>query len=174
MVTEIGGAVKLRMLPAAGWVLVVLASALGGYLATQQFVGSRGVSSAPGRAVYFACCGIIPPDPEVIVQSSYRPKTLSFDATGSHYIANATWLEWNSTEAIAHGTVFVNSCSPACAGGKFDKSPVTAKFSGPIFCRSHWFWSRAILHFPDKIPSGEKQDDNVQLIPATSTLCKAA
>jgi hypothetical protein len=64
------------MLPAVGWVLVVLASALGGYLATQQFVGSHGVSppptrdvsSPPRRVVYFACFAIIPPDPEAIPQ----------------------------------------------------------------------------------------------------------
>ena len=166
MVAEVGGAVKLRMLPVAGWVLVVLASTLGGYLATQQFVGSRGVSPAPGHVVYFACCAIIPPDPEALLRSSYRPKFLTFDATGSHYIRDAIWLKWNSTEAIAHGTFFLNTCSPACAGGRFDKSPVTARFTVPVFCRSHWFWSRVLLHFPDAVPSGETQDDNFRLIPA--------
>jgi hypothetical protein len=163
--------VKLRMLPVAGWVLVVLASTLGGYLATQQFVGSRGVNPAPGRVVYFACCAIIPPNPETIRQSTHRPKSLTFDATGSHYIGNATWLEWNSIQAIAHGTFFINTCSPACAGGRFDKSPVTARFTDPVFCRSHWFWSRVLLHFTDAIPSGEAQDENTQLIPSTRNLC---
>jgi hypothetical protein len=174
MVAEVGGAVKLRMLSVAGWVLVVLVSSLGGYLATQQFVGSRGVSPAPGRVVYFACCAIIPPDPDTILQSSYRPKFFTFDATGSHYIKNATWLEWNSADAIAHGTFFINTCSPACAGGRFDKSPVTARFTDPVFCQGHWFWSRVLLHFSDKVPSGEKQDDNISVIPSTSNLCKAA
>jgi hypothetical protein len=123
------GGCEVRILPVAGWMLVVLASTFGGYIATQQFVGSRGVSHAPGRVVYLACCAIVPPDPEAILQSSYRPKSLTIDATGSNYIRNATGLEWDSAEAIAHGTFSPTLCSPACAGGRFGKSLVTARFA---------------------------------------------
>ena len=160
-----------RKLLTAGWALVVLASALGAYLVAQQHFGSHSVSPAPKRVVYFACCGIIPLDPQTGLQSSYRPESLTLDATGSHYIKGVTWLEWNSTEAIARGTAFVNSCNPACVGGRVDKDPVTAKFTAPILCRSHWFWSKVLLHFPRAIPSGEQQDDDFLLVPATSDHC---
>ena len=60
MVTEVGGPVKLRMLPVAGWVLVVLASTLGGYLVGGP-VNSSGVSGCcrevgllPGGLLVFA------------------------------------------------------------------------------------------------------------------------
>lgn len=122
------------------------------------------------RNVYFACCGFVPSNPQADLQNSYRPHTLIFDATGSHVIENATWLEWNSIQAIAYGTASVNSCSPACAGGHFNKDSVVATFSDPLLCHGHWYWSKAVMHFPRGIPVGVTQD-SPWITPPDSQLC---
>jgi hypothetical protein len=115
--------------------------------------------------VYFPCCGLgANQNPRSNLAADYRPRTAGFDATGSHILQNATWQVWNATEAIAVGTAEINSCQPACAGGRYVKAPVTITLSNPIRCRGFWFWSKATWHFPDSIPPGETQDRTENLV----------
>lgn len=116
--------------------------------------------------VYLPCCGLPGPDqnPQAHRAEDYQPRTVSFDATSSHVLQNATWQIWNSSEAVAVGTAAINSCQPACAGGHYNKAPVTVTLSNPRKCGSVWFWSKAVWHFPGVIPPGETQDRAEQIL----------
>jgi hypothetical protein len=110
--------------------------------------------------VYLPCCGLPGPDQKAQIASGedYRPHNVSFDATGSHIVQNATWQIWNSAEAVATGTADINSCEPACAGGRYVKDPVILTLSKPRLCEGTWFWSEVLWHFPAGIPPGETQN----------------
>lgn len=59
-------------------------------------------ASGPGLTVYMPCCGIPGQgqNPQANHARDYRPRTVFFDATGSHVLENATWQVWNFTEAM--------------------------------------------------------------------------
>jgi hypothetical protein len=126
------------------------------------------LSQVPGPVltVYLPCCAIPGRDqnPTADHGEDYRPRTVSFDATGSHVLQNASWPVWNATEAIAVGTAAINSCEPACAGGRYNYAPVTVTFSEPRKCGRYTFWSEAVWHFPDSIPPGEIQDQTDDIL----------
>jgi hypothetical protein len=115
-----------------------------------------------GLIVYVPCCGLGMQDQNLA--ADYRPRTWSVDATGSHVLQNATWKVWNDTEAIGVGTAAINSCEPACAGGRYYHEPAVVTLSDPQKCGDSWFWSKAVWHFPDGIPPGEKQDQTMGLL----------
>jgi hypothetical protein len=89
----------------------------------------------------------------------YRPSTTLFDASGAHLLTNFTWQVWNSAGAIGTGTAEVQTCNPTCAGSGYNKAAVTVTLRDPMKCGTTWFWSRAVWHFPEKILSGEKQNE---------------
>ena len=111
--------------------------------------------------VYLPCCGL--PGSQQNLQANaamdYRPSKTFFDASGAHVLTNFTWQVWNSAGAIGTGTAEVQTCNPTCTGSSYDNAPVTVTLRDPMKCGTTWFWSKAIWHFPEKIPSGEKQND---------------
>lgn len=134
-------------------------------LATACNAGS-GTHQSTQSIIYLPCCGIPGPkqDPQANRVQDYRPRTVSFDATGSHVLQNATWQVWSATEAIAVGTAEINSCEPACAGGRYYEDPVIVTLSEPQKCDGSWFWSKAVWHFPDGIPPGEKRNQTWSIL----------
>jgi hypothetical protein len=163
--------------------VVFTAASLAASLATELIAGIWGIiDTAIGNAdhlitleasgpaiVYLPCCGIpgLDQEPQAANQAEdYRPRTVPFDATGSHVLQNATWQIWNSTEAVAVGTAAINSCEPACAGGHYITAPVTITLSVPRKCGNYWFWSKAVWHFPGRIPPGERQDQAQDILVA--------
>lgn len=154
---------------AAGSLAVVVATAsavagCGSHPAADSHTGvNHGVSSSvPTRIVYLPCCGLSgsQQDERSIQVQDYRPRMIALDATGSHMLQDMSWQVWNSVEAVGTGTADVDTCTPSCAGGILDKAPVTVTLSMPQECDGKWFWSQAVLHFPDSISPGEIRSDN--------------
>jgi hypothetical protein len=112
--------------------------------------------------VYLPCCAV--PIQDQNLAEDYRPRTWTNDVSGNFSLQNLTWQTWNGKEAIADGTAAINSCEPACAGGRYDYDPVVVTLSQPQECSQSWFWSKAVWHFPDGIPPGETQDVTRSLI----------
>ena len=148
-------------------VLTGLQSAIDSGIYWRNYRIALSQTSSPGLIVYFPCCGLPGSDqhPQANLSEDYRPRTATFDATGSHVLENATWQVWNATEAVAVGTAAINSCEPACAGGHYNYVPATITLSAPRRCNSYWFWSTAIWHFPDNVPAGETQNQSMNILP---------
>lgn len=124
---------------------------------TYQIIVTRAGPQSQGRIVYLVCCAV--PVQDQNLAADYRPTSWTNDVSGNFSLENLTWQVWNDTEAIADGTAGINSCEPACAGGRYNFDPVVVTLSDPRKCGQSWFWSKSVWHFPDGIPPGGTQDE---------------
>lgn len=138
------------------------AGCVGHPIADSQTGANHGISSNSAiPVVYLPCCGLRASLQNVRINyaQDYRPKMAALDATGSHVLQRMSWQVWNSIEAIGTGTADIDTCESACAGGSYVTAPVMVTLFKPQECGGKWFWLRAALHYPQKIPPGEIRNE---------------
>ncbi len=50
-------------------------------------------------------------------------------ADGNYGFSHLSWMDWGAPTAYAHGTLFVNTCSPNCAAGTYRERSVTIELT---------------------------------------------
>ena len=74
--------------------------------------------------------------------SSYQPGQDS-------QFSNITWSQWDSVKATGTATYMFNTCTPACAAGKYQTDQnVTITFAAPMIVCGQWFFTEFTVHDP--------------------------
>jgi YVTN family beta-propeller protein len=63
----------------------------------------------------------------------FEPSEITIScADNNQYLSEITWSSWTATSAQGHGTLYLNDCTPDCAGGTFQTSPTSVTLSDPV------------------------------------------
>lgn len=54
-----------------------------------------------------------------------------FDGTGRGHYGHLHWTQWTTKQATGHGAVWIDSCRPDCAAGRFRPYAVTVYATSP-------------------------------------------
>jgi YVTN family beta-propeller protein len=63
----------------------------------------------------------------------FEPSEITIScADNNQYLSEVTWSSWTATSAHGNGTLYLNDCTPDCAGGTFQTSPTSVTLSDPV------------------------------------------
>jgi len=60
-------------------------------------------------------------------------------ADGNAGIRDITWTNWDTSQAVGYGTAYANTCTPDCAEGTFQTTPVTVTLTDQSHGSPPWF-----------------------------------
>ena len=130
-------------------VVVIAAGVTGGLLATRstshkspsKAAASSTTTTTAARSTTTTTAAPLPRVYSVACPGEY-PATLTPSeiplscADENEYVSGITWSSWTATSAQGHGTLYVNDCTPDCAGGTFQTSPTSVTLSDPVPSRT--------------------------------------
>lgn len=63
------------------------------------------------------------------------------------FVRTPRWSRWAATSALAHGVLWVNTCSPTCAAGRYRRYPATVRLWGVARRRGAAYLSRLSVSY---------------------------
>jgi hypothetical protein len=152
------GKAQNRPMPRVAWLaggaLALLAVALSVIFAVMHTNGTSGPSPvSPGN---------IQPQSDVLIidncsnEGRFEPAAIILTCGDGTATANGlSWSQWDSTTAVAHGTVNQVSCVPDCANGQDVAYTATLTLSEPVKASSgKQYFTRITVYYPGKRPPG--------------------
>ena len=106
-----------------------------------------GLAASPVQASSVPVIYDAPPQTFGWSSPSVRPKWVALDGWGNVLVHTWSWTQWNSTAAVSHGTLWVNTCTPYCAAGHYLYYSATLKLYRPESHGSTRYFSRMKLSY---------------------------
>lgn len=78
---------------------------------------------------------------------------------GNAGVKDMSWSSWSSTSATGTGDVYLNDCSPNCAGGTFHDYPATITLSDVVGSQAGRLFSHMHVVYTGAGPRGHATDD---------------
>ena len=110
----------------------------------------QALAAGGARTVYFAPGGY-GLDPQV------RPPVTQLSGDDSLLVRGMHWLSWGASTAAGTGVSYIDNCLPNCAQGHEYRNTVRVSLTAPVLHCGRWFFSRAVLLWPDGRPPLIKQ-----------------